>query len=162
MNKKAGFTMMEFLLVVGIIAILSYMTVPLGINFYRSQVVETARTNLLEVLGKARQNAVLMKGDSRYGVLVDTMNGSLSTYTLYKGNSFGSKDDDFDEVYTQPPGITISAVGTSNLTSGDINFNKLSGTTNATGTITITHSGGEARAIIIDIFGNAYATSTTN
>lgn len=153
MNK--GFTLIELLLVIAIIALLSYLAVPIGMNFYRSQVVEGARGELIETLSKARRNAVLMKGDSRYGVVIDSIGGTLDSFTLYKGDEPGDNPD-YDEVYNQAPGLSISATGTDALENGDINFAKLSGLTEAMGTITITHNGGESREILIDDFGNAY------
>jgi prepilin-type N-terminal cleavage/methylation domain-containing protein len=155
MNK--GFTLIELLLVIAIIAILSYLAVPIGMNFYRSQTVEGARSQLIESLGRARRNAVLMKADSQYGVKILSADGELTSFTLYKGEVYdSSRDETYDEVYAQAPNMTISFSGTDELVSGDINFAKLSGATEAMGTITVTHDGGESRSIIIDDFGNAY------
>lgn len=167
MNKKAGFTLIELLLVIGLTAILMSLTAPLGMRFYRSQMVESARTELIEILTKARHNAALMKGDSRWGVYItpdDLSSASdLVSFTFYRGNNYNEKESDYDEVYSQPANLEIYASGTNDLLVGDINFSKLSGTTTATGTITIRHSSGsEARSILINNFGNVYATSTSN
>ena len=157
---RQGFTLFELLLVIGIMGILAYLSVPLGFSFYRSQTVESVRSQLLETLGKARHNAVSQKYDSRYGVLISTTTGNIiSNFTLYQGTSSASvtTNSSFNEVYVQPPNLTITATGSNALASGDINFSKLYGTTTATGTITITFSGyPESRAILIDSFGNAY------
>ncbi len=157
MNR--GFTLIELLLVIAIIAILSYMAVPLSFNFYRLQAVEGARTELITMINKARRNAVLQKFDSRFGIKIDSLSddGAFSNLTLYKGASYDSRDDSYDEVYPQTPNLFISVSGSSALSSGDINFEKLSGLTSATGTVTIRHGGGnEERTLIIDNFGNAH------
>lgn len=162
MKVNNGFTLIELLLVIGLLAILAGLAAPLGLNFYRSQLVESARGQLLETLSKARHNAVLMKGDSRYGVNIISQPLSsgvvpCESFTLYQGNSFFSRDSNYDEVYEQAPNLVIFASGSDDLLSGDINFAKLTGLTTATGTITIKHaSGSESRSIIIDGFGNAY------
>jgi prepilin-type N-terminal cleavage/methylation domain-containing protein len=154
---KQGFTLIELLLVIGIIAILSYLAVPVSFNFYRAQSVEGARSELIEVLTRARRNAVLQKGDSQYGVSINTITSTLSSFDLYKGNASSTRDENFDEVYPQTSNLNITAVGSADIILGDINFSKLAGTTTATGTITISHSGGtESRSILIDDFGNAY------
>lgn len=165
---KRGFTLIELLLVIGIMAILAGLAVPITMNFYRSQSVEFARSQLIETLSRARHNAVLMKGDSRYGVYITPADISseqdLVSFTLYKGNDYASSqisDSDYNEVYELPPNLIISAAGSDEIKAGDINFTKLFGLTPATGTITIRHgSGAESRTMIIDDFGNAYATST--
>lgn len=166
---KKGFTLIELLIVIGMMTILAGFTMPVGMTFYRSQAVEGARSELIETLSRARHNAVLMKGDSRYGVLInpnDPVSGDLISFTLYKGASFDTRteeDEDYDEVYIQVPNLTISVSGSSDLLEGDINFSKLTGLTTATGTITITHgSGSESRSIFIDNFGKVSATSTSN
>src|SRR3982751_3855257 len=106
---KKGFSLLEVLLVVGMMTLLAGFTAPLGFNFYRSQTVESARSQLLETLSKARQNAVLQKGDSRYGVKINTLDDNLSRFTLYKGSTFAGRDSDYDEVYEQTAGLSISA-----------------------------------------------------
>lgn len=150
--------MIELLIVIALMAILSTLAVPVSIKFYRTQLVSEAQGTLVDVLTRARQNAVLQKYDSRYGVWIEDLDspGTLETFTLYKGASFDEvgRDDDYDEVYPQLEGLLISVDGTSDLDSGDINFAKLTGETSATGTITITHaSGGESRSLTIDDFG---------
>ena len=155
-----GFTLLELLLVIGILAIMSYLAVPISFTFYRSQVVDGARSELLEVLSRARHNAVLQEYDSRYGVYISPSplnGGALSTYTLYQGNSSTTRNQTYDEVYTETPNLTITATGSTALVAGDINFSKLVGTTTATGTITIQYNGAtESRSVVIDSFGNAY------
>ena len=56
--------------------------------------------------------------------------------------------------------ILLDFSGSTALSGGDINFEKLTGATNATGTITMTFGGNqEARSILIDQFGNAHANN---
>ncbi len=156
---KQGFTLMEILIVVAMIGILSYLAVPVSINFFRSQAVESARTDLIEILGRARHNALLQKGDKNWGVYIQDIDGTLSAVTLYKGNSYASRLSSAtnDEKYDQVGNLSIKSSGSSHLASGDINFTKLTGYTNATGTLTINYTdNSESRELIIDDFGNAY------
>lgn len=160
--KPKGFTLIELLLVIALLAILSFLAVPLSLKFFRSQAVAGAQSELLDVLTRARTNAVLQKADSRYGVYIDpnplSADGeTLVSFTLYRGNDYDARNSDYDELYTQPTNLLISATGTNALLLGDINFSKLAGTSTATGTITITHgSGDESADVTIDSFGNAY------
>lgn len=157
MNK--GFTLFELLLVIGVMGILAYLSMPIGFTFYRAQVVDSARGQLMETLSKARHNAVAQKYDSRYGVKINTIGGSLTDFTLYKGDAFNglNYDSTYNEVYSQTANLRITATGSAALSGGDINFSKLVGTTTATGTITIINlDGNETRSVLIDDFGNAY------
>ena len=157
-----GYTLIELLLVVGLIGILALFSVPIGINFYRSQLAEGSRTELIELLTRARRYAVLQKSDARYGVKIETSGGEISSFILYQGVDYDSRNDTLDETYSQVPNLEISYSGSADLSLGEINFSKLAGTTTATGTITISHTYGGSRAVFIDDFGNAYATSTSN
>ncbi len=151
-----GFTIIELLIVIAIIGVLAYVSLPMGLTFFRSQNVSSAREQLVELLNRARHNAILQKNDSAYGVYIDTMNGDLTSFTLYRGAAYGDNPSD-DEVYEQAPNLTIST-GDSSLVSGEINFSKLTGMPSATGTITIKNVNGgsnENRSVTIDYFGNA-------
>ena len=151
--------MFELLIVIGMLAILSYLAVPVSITFYRSQVLDSERGDLISILMRARHNAVLQKYDSRFGVYIDDMGGNFVSYTLYRGDAYDAlnHDTDYDEVYPANSGTSISAVGSTGIQTGDINFAKLTGLTSATGTITVSHnSGPESKSLLIDSFGNAY------
>lgn len=164
MNK--GFTMIELILVVGMLAILSYLAVPISLNFYRSQMVEGSRDDLISLSNRARHSALLMKGDSQYGIYIDTSDDDeLENLIVYKGTNYNSgRDSDLDEIYPQRPNIFLTFTGTDVLVvDRDINFSKLTGLTTATGTITLTYGGNkESRAVSVDQYGNVSATSTSN
>ncbi len=145
-----GFTIIELLLVIATLALLSFLSVPVSLNFYRSQLVATSQNELLDALTRAQYNAKLQKADSRYGVYIDT-----NSFILYKGSVYG-EDPSYDEVYIQPDVLSFSTSGSTAIQTNDINFLKLTGLTSATGTITITHTNGESGEVIIDEFGNAY------
>lgn len=158
--------MIELILVVGMLAILSYLAVPMSLNFYRSQMVEGSRDDLISLSNRARHNSLLMKGDSPHGIFIETSDDDeLENFIVYKGSAYDSgREEEFDEIYPQRPNIFLTFTGTDELVDDrDINFSKLTGYTSATGTITLTYGGDrEARAVSVDGYGRVTATSTAN
>lgn len=158
--------MIELILVIAMLAILSYLAVPMSLNFYRSQMVEGSRDDLISLSNRARHNSLLMKGDSQHGIYIETSaDDELENFIVYKGTAYnGGRDSDFDEIYPQRPNIFLTFTGTDELVEDrDINFSKLTGYTSATGTITLTYGGNvESRAVSVDQYGNVSATSTSN
>ncbi len=148
MIRRAGFTLIEIIIVVAIIALASVATAPLGINFYQSQNITGIQSGLVEVLGRARSQSATQLNDSQYSLYMATST-SLS-YTLFKGSDWATHVTTLDEPYQVPSGTTITFPGASTY----IRFAKHTGLpTVATGTIRISRDG-LVRTITLDDFGN--------
>ncbi len=131
--------MIELLIVVAMMAGIFLLSAPFALNFYYSQLINEEQNNLINTLQRARHYAVLQKNDSKFGVDLNSVAGS---YVLFQGNSYGQVPAQ-DEVYAYTGGVTLTSALNS------IVFNKIVGTPNATGTITLT-SGNLVRNILID------------
>ncbi len=146
MKFKQGFTLIEVLLVVAVGVVIFAFSAPYSLNFYRSQLLNEAQSNIISALQQARHDAVLQKNDSAFGVHMIP-----ESYTIFQGEDFdddegvNGRDSNQDEVYSVISSITFSGVT-------DIYFNKLTGLPDLTGTTTITF-GTISREILIGASG---------
>jgi len=140
MKFSKAFTLIEVLLVVAIGAGIFALSAPYSLNFYRTQLINDAQSNVMDALQRARHYAVLQKNDSNFGVHFST---ASSTYTLFQDSY--SVDNINNEVFSVISGITFTG-------EEDIIFSKLTGVTSTTSTTTLTY-GTISRSISIDESG---------
>lgn len=124
-NMVWGFTLLEILLVIGIISILLVFIVPLSLDFYKSQQLETQTQSVIQTLRRAQSKATTVELDSSFGVYF-----GASNCTLFKGNSYSSRDMQYDEVFELPEIIHISGLS-------EVVFLKSEGKPNVTGNIVL-------------------------
>jgi len=128
-----GFTFIELLIVSGLIIIISTLTLPATIHFYKTQQLNDAKEGLVQVLRRAQQKAMSVENDSSFGVYVGS--GATGYYSLFRGISYQKKDD--EEIFEVQKNIIFG---------GDISevvFTKLKGTPTVSGNITLTLDGKE-------------------
>ena len=142
MKFKTGFTLIETLLVVGIGVVIFAFSAPYSLNFYRTQLVEEARSNIISALQQAKHNAVLQKNDSSFGV---ALNQVANSYVSFQGESYAERVTAQDDIYSVVSGITFSGLD-------EVVFAKLIGTPSATGTISISY-GSTTKSILVEDFG---------
>lgn len=120
-----GFTFIEILIVVAISAFLLVLLAPSGIQFYRTQQLDTVTEEIVQALRKAQLNSMSVKNDSAFGVYF-----SSGQYVLFRGNSYLSRDQ--EEAFEVLNDISFS---------GDVSevvFSKLSGDPNNLGNLVLT------------------------
>jgi prepilin-type N-terminal cleavage/methylation domain-containing protein len=122
-QKLGGFTLLEILLVIGIVSILLVTTVPIGLDFFRNQQLGTQTQFLIQTLRRAQIKAMSVELDSSFGVYISNHN-----YTLFKGNSYLSRDNQYDEVFNLSEIINPSGVL-------EVVFSKFEAKPSATGNI---------------------------
>ncbi|MDO8663472.1 MAG: prepilin-type N-terminal cleavage/methylation domain-containing protein [Candidatus Wildermuthbacteria bacterium] len=135
-----AFTLFEILIVLGILAILASLTLPMGLEFYRSQQLEASSQGIVQALRKVQFQAISQERDSSFGVYLAGHN-----YILFQGNSYASRDSGYDEVSDIPQILNVSGLA-------EAVFSKLEGIPNATGDI-ILASGGNTVKININAVG---------
>ncbi|MBI5306376.1 prepilin-type N-terminal cleavage/methylation domain-containing protein [Candidatus Wolfebacteria bacterium] len=124
LNK--GFTIIEVLIVMGILGTIFIFGVWTGLNFYEQYNINVEFNNLISVLRKARNLSIGNFNESPHGIYIEQ-----NRYTVYQGNSYSSRNPSFDEVFA-PQTIKFSGLG-------DIIFSQLSGDSSASGTISVNY-----------------------
>ena len=96
-----GFTIIEALLAITVIALVSGITIPMYLNYQINNDLRLAMEQTTQGLRRAQTLSQAGDGDSLWGYHVPTG-------TLYKGASYALRDASADEVYPMPSSITVS------------------------------------------------------
>ncbi len=139
--KKDGFTLLELLLSVSLIALLAAISAPMYLSLQAENEVTIAATTIGDVLRRGQIRAQAVDGDSAWGVEMVS-----STVTVFKGNNFSSRDQSFDENYNLSAAVNLSGLS-------EVVFDKNSGWTTASGTLLITHLDGRKKNVLVSELG---------
>lgn len=132
-----GFMLIEVLLSVALIAVLSAITIPIYQSFQVKNDLELAANTVSQTLRRAQVLAESVASDTNWGVFVGS-----SSITLFQGPSFLSRVTSSDEIFDLPGTIQPSGFQ-------EFVFLKFSGEPQATGTFTLTSSGGDMRSVSV-------------
>lgn len=124
-----GFTLLELLLVVGIMAVIFGLALPFALNTKFTNELDAATENLITTLKEAQSQSIAGEGDVPYGVYFDT-GASPKTYTIYKGTSYADRDASFNTGgygTTELPKNAIITFAPAAWTSNEITFARLTG-----------------------------------
>jgi prepilin-type N-terminal cleavage/methylation domain-containing protein len=124
---KYGFSFVEITTVLAIITILSTVVVVSFSSAGSKQSLEKTTISIISILNEAKSMAVSSKDFSDYGVRIKS-----NELVSFKG-SYGNEN----KIYSIPNLVTISDISISGVTNNDVIFKKVSGSTNATGTLTL-------------------------
>lgn len=97
-----GFSLIEVLLSIALIALLSGLTAPVFLRMQTKNDLDMAVISLAQSLRRAQIQSQAVDGDTTWGVKVQT--GSL---TLFKGQSFAARDTSYDETFELNSNITL-------------------------------------------------------
>lgn len=97
---RRGFTMIETILSLSLIAAITAISLPIYQSFQVKNDTDLARTTIVQALRRAQLLSQAMEHDSAWGVYI-TSGGA----TLYKGDSFVTRDAAYDESYSLPASI---------------------------------------------------------
>lgn len=100
---QRGFTLLEILLIIAMIIVLAALILPLGLDFYKSQQLQTYTQQILQTLRRAQFKAMAGEADSNFGVYFTN-----NDYTLFRGDSYAAREVQYDEVFDLPQIITVS------------------------------------------------------
>ena len=138
---RAGFTLLEMLFVVAILAVIISFSLPLSLDFYQNQQVDAVSGDIVSALRRAQAKAMAMENNFVFGVYF-----SADNYTLFQGNSYALRNSEQDQVFALSSVLSLSGLS-------EVVFSKLSGKPLAVGALTLTTSNGQTRDITINEAG---------
>jgi prepilin-type N-terminal cleavage/methylation domain-containing protein len=141
-SKRPGFTALELIVVLAIFALASATVLPFVGRFQQSQTIKTHTQNVVQVLRRAQNRAMLGERDSAWGVKFQT-----GAYILYAGSHYVGRNFRFDETHAIASAFSFGGFS-------EVTFTKGLGTPVAAGTLTITHANGQFQPITIGSGGS--------
>ncbi|MEK7648954.1 MAG: prepilin-type N-terminal cleavage/methylation domain-containing protein [Patescibacteria group bacterium] len=140
-HLHSGFTLLELMLAIAIIAVIAVGAITLDIPAQQRNDLDTVRNSIIQTLHSARTKARAADGDAQWGVSIQQ-----STFVLFKGASYASRDASYDEATDIPQTLAPSGLG-------ELTFAKRTGDPAQTGSITLTSKTNEQRTITINAKG---------
>lgn len=146
-----GFTLLETLLALGIVAVIAALSMASLSNFNRDKALAVETEKVLSLVAKARSLTLAAKDDSVYGVHFEAQKA-----VLFKGGSYNANDS---TNHIQPLNGEVNIATVALIGGGsDVVFKKLSGATTQSGTITLAsmRDAIQTKVITIEATGIAY------
>ena len=100
-----GFSVIEMLIVIGIVMIIVGITAPVGFRYYQTQLLDESTCLVFDTLRRAQQNAMFQKNDNAFGVFFEE-----NSFTLFDGSTFLTRDENEDEVFILSNNISLSGL----------------------------------------------------
>ncbi len=139
--NKNGFTLLELLLVVGLMGLLAVIGAPMYLSLQSENEMNITSVTVADALRRAQLKAQAVDGDSAWGVEINT-----GTTTLFKGQNFVNRDQTFDENFSTNNNVVLSGIK-------EIIFSAFSGLPVSTGTIILQHNDGRKLQFSINELG---------
>lgn len=102
-NKNKGFTLVELLIVIGLLAVLFALGAPVMFDFYLGYQLDSEYSLLKSLFQQARNLAMVNHNESDHGVLVDSQN-----FVIFQGTSYAARDTSQDRVFPRAAPVTVS------------------------------------------------------
>lgn len=130
LKNKRGFTIVEILIVLGIMGLVTILTVGVFSNFKNQESLDKTSGLVIEILRQAKHSTIDSKNSNQYGVHFDP-----NSVVLYVGPTY-SDISPSNQTYLLNSDIVVYST---NLNGGgnDVLFNKVTGETNNNGTIVL-------------------------
>jgi type II secretory pathway pseudopilin PulG len=140
-SKNEGFTTLEIMLVVALIAIVASATVGIYFTAKRRSDIDIATNVTVQYIRRAQTFSQSGKQDSQWSIHITS-----DEILLYKGDDYDLRDTNFDENYQFPASLTHTGLE-------NISFTKIEGIPNITGQIYLEDSSNNISTISINSKG---------
>ena len=133
--KKEGFTLIEILVVSGILMIIFLLSINVLSFLYKKTELDASKDNIITSLKMAKNRTLASEQSAQYGIYFDTTSDP-DRYIFFQGFNYASRNVSLDEIYGLPRTVEISNI---NLEGGtnEIIFNRLDGSTGNYGNIVV-------------------------
>jgi prepilin-type N-terminal cleavage/methylation domain-containing protein len=148
MQQHKAFTLLEVMLVLGIITFAAGITIPMFRDYQVRSDLNIAATQAGQGIGRAKLLSQSVKEDSSWGFHVPDG-------VLFKGETYATRDAAYDEVYAMPETITVEGLS-------EVSFSKLEGKPSATGSITLISLLGDEQTIDITVTSEGIPVNNTD
>ncbi|HSW98308.1 MAG TPA: type II secretion system protein [Candidatus Saccharimonadales bacterium] len=138
---QAGFTLLEVLLSVTIMAMLVGISMPFYESFVRRNDLALATQTVSALIRRAETYSRSANSDSGWSVEFQS-----TTATLFLGNNFAGRNTNYDEAVSLPGSVTASGLS-------EVQFAKLTALPNTTGTVTLSSTLSETRTVTVNAKG---------
>ncbi len=125
-RSQGGYTLIEVLLVLTILALSTAMILPFLGHFQQQQTLSSVEQDLMQALRRAQHRAIILERSSAWGVAIQT-----HSFTTYAGSSYGTRNTAFDKTETVSAPFSVSGLS-------DVSFAQVTGLPGTTGTVTVT------------------------
>lgn len=105
-KKAEGFTLIELVVIIGILIILIIIAFPGFNSFKKESDLENSTEEIISTLRLAQAKALASEGASQYGVFFNTSTDP-HRYILFKGINYSSRATSSDEIHNLPKPIEI-------------------------------------------------------
>lgn len=149
-NYKKGFTAVEILIVIIALSIIMIVILPQFSTMRGNQVFKSAVSDILSSLNKAQSQTLASVDSLSYGVHFQS-----DKVIIFRGTVFSNADvtNEIVEI-TSPAFISNVTLGGVSGFTGDVYYNRLSGSPNNSGVITVSNSS-LTKIITIPVSGSA-------
>jgi prepilin-type N-terminal cleavage/methylation domain-containing protein len=130
LHVQAGFTLMEIMIVIGLIAVVMSMSLFMDINGYRGDAFRSEEDTLGTALQTARSDALNNIDEKRHGVAIHP--GGYDGYVIFEGDNYASRDVSKDESTKSSYNVSFTPT-----TPSEVVFDQLTGDANYDGDITL-------------------------
>lgn len=151
---RKGFTIIELLVVIGISIILAAAAAPLYGSLQVTAQLNDNTSLIIQTLRTARERSVAGYNNSLHGVYFDNNLGSVSSYVLYQGGSYATRQTSYDRIQFLDQALIVSSTDFALIGPDiDINFSKGTGVPSTTGTLRLMHETNGNRIIFVNSLG---------
>lgn len=134
-NKVKSFSLIEILIVIGILIVLTVMAFPAFRSFRAESDLNNSAEKIINILRLAQSKTLASDGASQWGGYFVTSTVPHQ-YILFQGANYASRIPSFDEVYDLPESVEIYDI---NLVGGEpeVIFDRLIGSTGQAGDVSV-------------------------
>lgn len=109
MNRQKGITLVELLVIVGILGILAALSLPVFIFFQKESDLNNSTEEIVNTLRLAQNKTLASEEASQWGVYFNTST-SPQQYILFKGSSYETRATSSDKISQLPKTLEISEI----------------------------------------------------